>query len=163
MLEGPQTLVVRPRHPADDAFILELAIAAFAPYAVAPARTVARFVRHPAARTYVATAGARMSGLAIVSVTRVRPWGPFANPSLAHLDAIAVASDARRHGIGRALLARAENHAIDRGAVSMSLMTAIDNHAARRLFTRSGYVELLERDGVYAGGRAAIHMFKPLG
>ena len=163
MLEVTQTLVVRPRHPKDDAFILELARSAFARYASAPARTVARLVRDPAARTYVAVAGARTLGIAIVSVTRVRPWGPYDDPALAHLDAIAVASDVQRHGIGRALLTRVEDHAAERGAVSLSLLTAVDNDAARRLFSRAGYVELLERDGFYAGGRAAVHMFKPLG
>lgn len=163
MLEGLQTLVVRPRHPHDDPFILELAKTAFGRYATAPARTVARLVRDPAARTYVAAMGQRTLGIAIVSVTRVRPWGPYPDPALAHLDAIAVASDARRLGIGQALLTRAEDHAAERGAVSMSLMTATDNHPARRLFSRTGYVELMERSGVYAGGRAAVHMFKPLG
>ena len=115
MLEVTQTLVVRPRHPKDDAFILELARSAFARYASAPARTVARLVRDPAARTYVAVAGARTLGIAIVSVTRVRPWGPYDDPALAHLDAIAVASDVQRHGIGRALLTRVEDHAAERG------------------------------------------------
>jgi len=161
-VQGLDTLVVRPRHPDDDRFILELARRAFALYASAPAQTVVRLVRDPTARTFVATAGELPLGMAVVSVVRARPWGPYDDPALSHLDAIAVAPEARRRGIGRALLQRAEQHAAERGAVSMTLMTAIDNHAARRLFRRAGYLELLENDGVYAGGRAAVRMLKPL-
>lgn len=46
----------------------------------------------------------------------------------------------RRRGVGRALLARAEDEARRRGLPYMSLMVTDDNTAARELYERAGYV-----------------------
>ena len=56
-----------------------------------------------------------------------------------YVDALAVAEDARRQGVARALLADAEAIARAKGATGVSLDTGLENAAARRLYEASGY------------------------
>ncbi len=51
-----------------------------------------------------------------------------------------VAPEARRSGIATTLLRAAETHARAAGAVSMTLATAVTNHAAQRLYERLGWI-----------------------
>ncbi|MEM7334755.1 MAG: GNAT family N-acetyltransferase [Chloroflexota bacterium] len=46
----------------------------------------------------------------------------------------------RRHGVGRALMARAEQYARDNNASRLSLETGIDNSKAQALYESIGYV-----------------------
>ena len=89
-----------------------------------------------------------------------RPYGPWPTPRIAHLDAIAITPEAQGQRLGRALTRRAEEVAREGGAVVMTLMTAMGNTRARRLFERSGFLPVLRSDGSYANGDAAIKMFK---
>jgi ribosomal protein S18 acetylase RimI-like enzyme len=50
-----------------------------------------------------------------------------------------VAPSARKLGVGRALMARATQHAKETGADSLILETATDNHTAQRLYEKLGY------------------------
>ena len=59
----------------------------------------------------------------------------------AHLETIVVAPAARGRGIGRSLLARAEDRAQQLGAQSLTLHVFSNNHRARRLYQRGGYEE----------------------
>jgi GNAT superfamily N-acetyltransferase len=61
------------------------------------------------------------------------------------LNDLFVADAARRSGIGRALMRRAEQHARETGAVGLTLSTALDNARAKRLYES----ELYERDSVF--------------
>jgi ribosomal protein S18 acetylase RimI-like enzyme len=47
--------------------------------------------------------------------------------------------DARRQGVGRALLARAHQFARDSSAQRVELSTAVDNHQAQALYEAMGY------------------------
>ncbi|KON84928.1 acetyltransferase [Rossellomorea marisflavi] len=55
------------------------------------------------------------------------------------LNDLFVAKDARRKGVGDALLQAARAHAVETGASSLSLSTAPDNLEAQRLYERNGY------------------------
>ncbi|MCM2603357.1 GNAT family N-acetyltransferase [Rossellomorea marisflavi] len=55
------------------------------------------------------------------------------------LNDLFVAKDARRKGVGDALLQAARAHALETGASSLSLSTAPDNLEAQRLYERNGY------------------------
>jgi ribosomal protein S18 acetylase RimI-like enzyme len=55
------------------------------------------------------------------------------------LNDLYVEEQMRRHGIGRALMERAERHARETGAVGLTLSTAIDNLRAHRLYESVGY------------------------
>ena len=67
----------------------------------------------------------------------------------AELLTIAVQPDARRQGIGRALLAAYHEAAAQRGAVPSYLDVAETNDAARALYARDGYTEVGRRAGYY--------------
>ncbi|PKP84529.1 MAG: ribosomal-protein-alanine N-acetyltransferase [Alphaproteobacteria bacterium HGW-Alphaproteobacteria-2] len=67
----------------------------------------------------------------------------------AELLTLAVAPEARRRGLGRALLARAEARAAESGAVEMFLEVAADNAAALALYAAAGYARAGLRRGYY--------------
>src|SRR5579875_2457797 len=61
------------------------------------------------------------------------------------LNDLFVAPEARRHGVGQALLAQARTFGESNGAVELMLQTAVDNHAAQALYTSMGW----QRDNDY--------------
>jgi ribosomal protein S18 acetylase RimI-like enzyme len=93
---------------------------------------------------------------------------PSPAPGSWYVDALAVAEDARRQGVARALLADAEATARAEGATGVSLDTGLENAAARRLYEASGYEQRdirRARDDRAAraiGGTGFIGFFKPL-
>jgi ribosomal-protein-alanine N-acetyltransferase len=67
---------------------------------------------------------------------------------------IAVAPEARRSGVGAALLTAAMVAASARGAETMTLEVAEDNLAARALYARRGFREVARRRAYYAAPNA---------
>lgn len=63
---------------------------------------------------------------------------------------VAVVPQARRKGVGAALVTSAGVAALVRGAASMHLEVAEDNAAARALYAKLGYEEAGRRAGYYA-------------
>jgi GNAT superfamily N-acetyltransferase len=61
------------------------------------------------------------------------------------LNDLFVAPEARKHGVGRALLQAAREHAERTGAKGLELMTARDNEAAQALYESMGW----QRDEVF--------------
>ncbi|MBD7944003.1 MULTISPECIES: GNAT family N-acetyltransferase [Psychrobacillus] len=57
------------------------------------------------------------------------------------LNDLYVDKTARKKGVGEMLLQKAKDYAIETGAKSISLSTAIDNYAAQRLYEKSGYTK----------------------
>ena len=55
------------------------------------------------------------------------------------LNDLFVAPDARRDGVGRALLVRAQAHALETHATGLMLQTAVDNFPAQRLYESLGW------------------------
>ena len=74
--------------------------------------------------------------------------GRVAGPE-AELLTVAVHPAARRHGIGRALLAAFETAAARRGAEEVLLEVAVSNEAARALYYAHGYGPVGRRPGYY--------------
>jgi ribosomal-protein-alanine N-acetyltransferase len=64
---------------------------------------------------------------------------------------VAVVPEARRKGVGAALVTSAGVAALVRGAASMHLEVAEDNAPARALYAKLGYAEAGRRTGYYAG------------
>lgn len=62
---------------------------------------------------------------------------------------LAVAPDARRTGIGTALVAAAAAHAVRHGAKTMFLEVETANDPARGLYAKLGFVKVGERRGYY--------------
>jgi ribosomal-protein-alanine N-acetyltransferase len=74
----------------------------------------------------------------------------------AELLTVAVVPDARRKGIGAALVSAAAATAMLRGAAAMHLEVAEDNAAARALYAKLGYEEAGRRRGYYAAEGAFV-------
>ncbi len=93
---------------------------------------------------------------------------PTPAPGSWYVDALAVAADARRQGVARALLADAEAIARARGANGVSLDTGLENAAARSLYEASGFAQRDirrardERAERAIGGAGFVGFFKPL-
>lgn len=160
-------LQLRPATPADDAFLRALGRPSFSRWSRDPAESVVRMSRATAAATLVAERAGEGSpkavGFAIVRVEPLgRPFGPWAAPAVAHLDAVAVSRAARGAGVGTALLRAAEELAAERGAVVLSLVTAVANVRARKLFEGAGYLPTARLEAYYLGEWDAIAMFRPL-
>ncbi|MEM1385492.1 MAG: GNAT family N-acetyltransferase [Pseudomonadota bacterium] len=79
---------------------------------------------------------------------------------------LAVILDARRQGLGRALLDRALSVARERGAARLFLEVRLGNRAARALYAAAGFAETGRRRDYYAvpgGGREdALILVNPL-
>ena len=56
------------------------------------------------------------------------------------LNDLFVSPQARRAGVGRLLMRRAERHARETGTAGLTLSTAVDNAGAQALYTSEGYV-----------------------
>jgi ribosomal protein S18 acetylase RimI-like enzyme len=156
-------LIIRPMTPGDEAFIRALSGRVFATYSRNPARLVGAMLVERGAETAVAELDGEPVAFAVLGFEELRrEFGPWKRPVAARLNAIAVHPDAHGRGIGRRLLAHAEEMARARGAVTMSLNTATTNRRALRLFEPAGYLGVMTIEGNYTRGQSAIAMFKAL-
>ena len=156
-------LSFRLRREGDDAFLMKLGRSAFARWSRDPARSIRMIISNRRAQVVIAERADVPIGFAVIDpVPLGRAFGPWKEPRVARLDAIAVDGKAQRRGVGRALIAETENLARRSGAVVMSLMTASENRAARTLFRSAEYLPLVALPDSYADGDAAIEMFKLL-
>lgn len=91
---------------------------------------------------WIAEAGGRPIGFAtlLLEVPRSDPDDPL--PVHALLSELAVDEAWRRRGIGRCLLAKAEERVRDAGAAELRIGVFGANHDARRFYARAGYEEL---------------------
>lgn len=143
--------------------MLALACEAFSAWSHDPAESVAKML-HRGATSAAATIDGNLAGFAIVHFSELnRPMGPWSNPRIARLEAIASAKRWRKHGVGSTLLDWAEDEAGRQGAVVLRLLTAESNRAARRLFSNAGFMGALRSPSAYANGDAGIEMFKAIG
>lgn len=76
--------------------------------------------------------------------------------------AVGVAPEARRGGLGTALVAAAIDTARARGVARMFLEVAESNTAARVLYARAGFAPVGRRRGYYGGGVDAIVLARAL-
>jgi GNAT superfamily N-acetyltransferase len=82
---------------------------------------------------------AEMDG-AVAGYANLRILQPvFVKEAYAELTELYVLETARRHGIGRLLLAHAERLAVEAGAEEMIILTGFYNHAALELYRAMGY------------------------
>jgi ribosomal protein S18 acetylase RimI-like enzyme len=77
-----------------------------------------------------------------------------------HIITIDVVAEARRLGVGSALLAAAEERLREAGAESVALETAVNNEAAIRFYKGKGYFVEKTVRGYYSGQLDALEMVK---
>lgn len=111
------------------------------------------FVTHRRSRTWVAEETKRIVGFLIAQKT------PF---SSVHVVTIDVVEEARRRGVGAALMDAVEAWARGLGAKRVSLETAEDNRVAQAFYEKRQYAKVRKVAHYYADGTAAWVMVKRL-
>jgi ribosomal-protein-alanine N-acetyltransferase len=131
--------VIRPGRAADLASVVELERACYSdPW---PATAFAALPDNP--RVYFAVADSPV----VKSIAGyVVAWYVLDEGELANL---AVATAARRQGIGKALLDAAIGESLDRGVADLYLEVRESNQSARRLYASRGFEEVSRRKGYY--------------
>src|ERR1700686_4864764 len=79
-----------------------------------------------------------------------------------HIITIDVVAEARRAGVGSALLRAAEEQLLRAGAVAVALETPVNNEAAIRFYKQKGYFVEKTVAGYYSGQMDALVMTKEL-
>jgi ribosomal protein S18 acetylase RimI-like enzyme len=79
-----------------------------------------------------------------------------------HIITIDVVAEARRAGVGSALLRAAEDQLLRAGAVAVALETPVNNEAAIRFYKQKGYFVEKTVAGYYSGQMDALMMTKEL-
>jgi [ribosomal protein S18]-alanine N-acetyltransferase len=117
-----------------------------------PRQTYADELARPHARVIVARADATVRGYAVT-------WSVGDEVELLQ---IATAPDARRRGVGQALLGAVCAAADRSGARQLVLEVRADNQAARALYAGHGFAVIATRRGYYADdGQDAVVMIRP--
>jgi ribosomal protein S18 acetylase RimI-like enzyme len=128
-------IIIRPATPAD-AGDLACMNAAFNGVSESAAQIAARLAACADIETAIlAELDGQISGFACV---RVVPCVLYAEP-YAELTELYVEPAFRRRGLGRALIAYAEQLAHARGATDLLIMTGVGNAAAQALYRAAGY------------------------
>lgn len=115
---------------------------------------LASYMQRPGAFTLVAD-GDNESVLGFIVAEARRPSG--------HIITIDVVAEARRLGVGSALLKAAEEHLVEAGARAVALETAVNNESAIRFYKKKGYFVEKTVRGYYSGQLDALVMVKELG
>ena len=156
-MQGSTLPRLRAYRTADASFVAELARSAFGEYSPRAGAPSVRAATLPGTTTIVAARGDAPVGFATLSFHRARN-----TPRRASLDAIAVVAAERGKGIGKLLLTGVEKHALERGAVEISLVTAEANLAALDRFLSAGYAIVGRLERYYPRGQNAVSMRKAL-
>lgn len=113
-----------------------------------------RFLRSPRASVLVAEAHGEVLG-DLVLLRR-------ANSLKARIYSVVVAPAARGQGLGERLVVAAERVAARQGCTAVSLEVRADNHAARGLYAKRGYVEQQALPRYYDDGADGLRLLKRL-
>lgn len=143
--------VIRSARPADVAHLLDIEKRSFTSDRLSP-KSLKRFLTQTKARCLVASEGRQVFAYALVL------FPPRATH--ARLYSFAVDPSGRGRGIGKRLLAAAENAAREGGRTLMRLEVRDDNDAALRLYKNAGYAALGRIKGFYEDGAHAVRMEK---
>jgi ribosomal protein S18 acetylase RimI-like enzyme len=163
MSKNLASIYVRTAAVGDGAFVHDLASEVFSAYAHDARRAIRSILCAPDTETLVAEIDSLRAGFVVLQYEQLaRDFGPWARPTVAHINAIATQPDAQGRGIGRHLLESAEKAARGRSARSLSLATGERNARARRLFSAGGFVELARVERYYARGQTALLMHRAL-
>jgi ribosomal-protein-alanine acetyltransferase len=117
-------------------------------------RSFQRFLASPSVDLIVAEDGGRILGYCCVLTRK--------GLGSARLYSIATCAGQQGAGIGRRLLAAAEEAAAVRGLAALRLEVRADNARAIALYERSGYRRAGCKDSYYADGAAALLFAKPV-
>jgi ribosomal protein S18 acetylase RimI-like enzyme len=113
---------------------------------------LAFYMRRPGSFTLVAEGDAGIQGFVVAETRR----------KTGHIITIDVVHEARRAGVGSALLQAAEEQLLQSGTASVELETPVNNDAAIRFYKQKGYFVEKTIAGYYSGELDALVMTKEL-
>ncbi len=142
----------------DRPYVVELSRSCFADFGDYE-RIIDQWLDFPGLAVLVAERDGQRLGFAMLAPHRRLG---FLRARSAELVAIAVAPAARREGVGRVLLERAELLARAWGACELRLHTAVSNAVARRFFEAAGYGVREAEPSYYPAGQQALEMVRVL-
>lgn len=119
-----------------------------------PRSSFRRLLTRPSAAIVVARSGKQLAGYCLILFR--------SGSAVARLYSIAVSGEFAGAGLGRALLAEAEDAAARRGCRELRLEVRTDNRRAQVLYEKAGYVLFDTRDSYYSDGLAALRFRKAL-
>ena len=157
---------IRQFQKADFDTLWEIDQACFDPQLAYSRPELAFYMRRPGSFTLLAEVdpvpanGA--GGKSILGFVVAETGGKTAHVKTAHIITIDVVADARRTGVGSALLRAAEDRLLQAGAVAVALETPVNNEAAIRFYKRKGYFVEKTVAGYYSGQLDALVMTKNL-
>jgi ribosomal-protein-alanine N-acetyltransferase len=157
-------VIYRPYTPEDFAALYAIEELCFEPLFRFGRRSMRLFIGRANAATWLAEEDGELKGFAIVEWTGHKSVVSVSGPSLrecksritAYIQTIEVAPEARRRGIGRALLGHLEDSALTAGAEWIRLHVDAENANAIRLYEAQGYHCQGRRENYYPLGRAAL-------
>lgn len=142
----PAGVAIRDANLADMDRIVEIEDGSFTdPY---PRGLLKAFLYMPGAYL-VASEGGRVVGYTI---------GIIRHKTIGHLVSVAVSKESRRRGIAEALIGQTLKRLAEEGAESFMLEVRESNDAAKRLYSKMGFVEVGKMKKYYADGESAIVM-----
>ena len=147
------TTALRPGHASDLAALLAIETEGFSSDRLSR-RSLRHFLTSPKASVLVAEAGEQVAGYALVMFRDRSP--------VARLYSIIVAAEFAGRGLGRRLLAAAEDAALARGCALMRLEVDERNEWATGVYRRAGYQAFGRRPGYYQDGGTALRFEKRL-
>jgi ribosomal protein S18 acetylase RimI-like enzyme len=113
---------------------------------------LAFYMRRPGSFTLLAEADLGIQGFVVAETRR----------KTGHIITIDVVQEARRTGVGSALLQAAEEQLLQTGAALVELETPVNNDAAIRFYKQKGYFVEKTVAGYYSGELDALVMTKEL-
>ncbi len=113
---------------------------------------LAFYMRRPGSFTLVAESAAGIAGFIVAEPRR----------KSGHIITIDVVAEARRAGVGSALLQAAEEQLLRAGVIMIALETPVNNEAAIRFYKRKGYFVEKTVAGYYSNHLDALVMTKEL-
>jgi ribosomal protein S18 acetylase RimI-like enzyme len=113
---------------------------------------LAFYMRRPGSFTLVAESAQGILGFIVAEAQR----------KTGHIITIDVVAEARREGVGSALLRAAEDRLLRAGAALVALETPVNNEAAIRFYKQKGYFVEKTVPGYYSGQLDALVMTKEL-
>lgn len=119
-------------------------------------RSVQHFLKAPTARVLVAESGSAAMLGNLIGLRR-------ANSRAMRIYSVVVAPEARGLGIGQKLVAALETIAADEACDRVTLEVRTDNAAARALYAKLGYREIVRLPGYYEDGADGLRLARAIG
>lgn len=150
---------LRPFREEDFARLMEIDHLCFIEGIAYPEEEMRYFLRLPTARTFIATNDSgRIMGFIIADAFRPRRFAA----TMGRIITIDVDPAVQKSGLGRLLIARAEEHLKKAGCKEVILEVAVDNDRALRFYKKAGYSVLKSLPRYYMDSLDGLLMGKKL-